>query len=179
MSASTTELISGLIRDVPDFPEPGVTFKDITPLLADPEGFAVATRALGEAFPGPVDAVFGMEARGFILGSVVARELGCGFVPVRKPGKLPREVHSEDYQLEYGSATLQVHADAVRPGARVLVVDDILATGGTVGAVASLVADLSAELVGVSVLLELVGLGGRTRLADAGVTDISAILTVA
>lgn len=178
MPQTETDLISSLIRDVPDFPEPGVVFKDITPLLADPNGLAAAVGALSTAFAGPIDAVLGMEARGFILGSVVARELNCGFIPVRKPGKLPRQVYSEDYDLEYGSATLQVHADAVHPGARVLVVDDILATGGTVGAVASLVTQMSAELVGVAVLIELEFLGGRARLAEAGVTDIAAVLRV-
>jgi adenine phosphoribosyltransferase len=173
---ATQRQLRELIRDVPDFPKPGIGFKDISPLLQSATGFAAAVDALAAASPPGVDVVLGMEARGFIFGAPVALALGAGFVPVRKPGKLPRRTVSESYDLEYGSNTLAVHADAVQPGARVLVVDDVLATGGTVLATAGLVRQLGAELVQVSVLMELAFLGGRGRLAAQGITDVHTVL---
>lgn len=168
--------LAALVVDVPDFPEPGVGFKDITPLLASPQGFADAVRALVGCSPADINVVVGMEARGFIFGAAVALELGAGFVPVRKPGKLPRASLTETYTLEYESTSLSVHADALAPGARVLIVDDVLATGGTVAAAATLVRRLGGELAGVSVLMELEFLGGRRRLAEAGIPDVQAVL---
>lgn len=170
-------LVSSLIADVPDWPRTGVVFKDITPLLASPEGFRQAVDAIVASAPEAIDVVVGMEARGFIFAAPVALVLGAGFVPVRKPGKLPRPVLSESFDLEYGTATLTMHADALVTGARVLVVDDVLATGGTVAATAALLKRLGAELVHVSVLLELAALGGRERLADQGISSCSAVLT--
>ena len=166
-------LVSSLIADVPDWPKPGVVFKDITPLLASPEGFRQAVDAIVASAPEAIDVVVGMEARGFIFAAPVALALGAGFVPVRKPGKLPRPVLSESFDLEYGTATLTMHADALVTGARVLVVDDVLATGGTVAATAALLKRLGAELVH----LELTALGGRERLADQGISSCSAVLT--
>jgi adenine phosphoribosyltransferase len=127
-------LVASLIRDVPDFPKPGVVYKDITPLLANHQGYQAAIDALVEAAPKGIDVVVGMEARGFVFAAPVALALGVGFVPVRKPGKLPMNVFSESFALEYGSDSLSVHQDAIQPHARVLVIDDVLATGGTVGA---------------------------------------------
>ncbi len=171
------ELISSLIRDVPDFPGPGVVFKDIMPLLRSHEGFTVAIDAMLEQSPHDVDVVVGMEARGFLFAAPIALRLGAGLVPVRKPGKLPGDVITESYALEYGNNTLAVPQDAVLPGQRVLVVDDVLATGGTVGATAALLKRLGADLVHVSVLLELDFLGGRDALASQGVDRCSAVLT--
>jgi adenine phosphoribosyltransferase len=153
-----------LIRDVPDFPRAGIAFKDITPLLADADGFNAAVEAMAMPWRGiALDAVFAIESRGFILGAAMARALGLGFVPVRKAGKLPAEVHGQDYALEYGSDRLEVHADAVAPGARVLLVDDVLATGGTLAATLALARRQGALVVGASVLVELAALGGRAR----------------
>ncbi len=171
-------LISGLIRDVPDFPKPGVVFKDITPLLASPQGYRAAITELVASAPGRIDVVVGMEARGFIFAGPVALELGAGFVPVRKPGKLPGDVYTQTFSLEYGHETLAVHTDAIMPGARVLVIDDVLATGGTVGATAALITRLGAELVHVSVLMELTFLNGREHMAALGITNCSAVLTI-
>jgi adenine phosphoribosyltransferase len=170
-------LVSSLIADVPDWPKPGVVFKDITPLLASPEGFRQAIDAIVASAPEAIDVVVGMEARGFIFAAPVALSLKAGFVPVRKPGKLPRAVLSESFDLEYGTATLTMHADALMSGARVLVVDDVLATGGTIAATAALLKRLGAELVHVSVLLELAALGGREHLASQGISSCSAVLT--
>ena len=172
------ELISSLIRDVPDFPKPGVLFKDITPLIASAEGYAAAIEELAASAPAGVDVVVGMEARGFIFAGPVALALGAGFVPVRKAGKLPGDVYTQSFSLEYGTETLAVHTDAVLPGARVLVVDDVLATGGTVGATAKLVEQLGAELVSVSVLLELSFLHGREHLESLGIASCASVLTV-
>lgn len=169
--------LAGLIADVVDFPTPGVTFKDITPLLADPAALRSAIDGLVELAPTDIDVVVGMEARGFIVGAPVAVALGAGFVPVRKPGKLPRPTLSATFALEYGTDELLVHADAVGPGMRVLIVDDVLATGGTMGATAGLVRSLGADLAGVAVLLELSFLGGRRRLAEQGVDAIASLLT--
>ena len=164
-AGTNRELITRLIRDVPDFPKPGVVFKDITPLLARPSGLAAAVTELVAASPREVDVVVGMEARGFIFAAPVALALGAGFVPVRKAGKLPAPTLSETFALEYGTETLAVHEDAIAPGSRVLIVDDVLATGGTITATAGLLSQLGAEVVQVSVLLELPELGGRRQLA--------------
>ena len=146
----------GLIKDIPDYPKPGVIFKDITPLLADPEGFEAVVQALAEPFRSAgVTKVMGAEARGFMLGAPVALELGAGFVPARKPGKLPREVASMEYDLEYGTAELQVHLDSFDSADKVLIVDDLVATGGTMEAQVKLIDELGAELVGVACLMEL------------------------
>ena len=169
-----TRLITARIRDVPDYPQPGVVFKDITPLLADGEAFRVVIDALAGTY-GPVDKVAGIEARGFILAAPVAARLGAGFVPIRKKGKLPGVTFAQEYQLEYGSATIEVLADAFDPGDRVLVIDDVLATGGTARATADLVLRGGARVAGISVLLELAFLHGRAKLADLPVT---ALLTV-
>jgi adenine phosphoribosyltransferase len=157
-----------LIRDVPDWPEPGIVFKDITPLLAEPEGMAWAVDRLYEPFAGKgIDLVAGIESRGFIFAVGVARALGAGFVPVRKPGKLPRETIRRDYQLEYGSDAVEIHADAVRTDHRVLVVDDVLATGGTMGATCDLFDEAGSEVVGCAVLIELGFLEGAEKVPHA------------
>jgi len=154
------------IREIPDFPSPGIVFKDITPLLLDPRALDAAVAGLAAlVMPPQVDFVVAAEARGFILGAALARELRAGFVPARKPGKLPGKTISADYTLEYGIDSLEVHADALASGARVLVHDDLLATGGTARALCDLVAELGAELVGCAFLVELSFLGGRARLA--------------
>lgn len=164
MSAVALPAFAALIRDVPDFPKPGIQFKDITPLLADAGGFAEVVGALAAPWRGAgVGCVAGIEARGFILGAALARELGAGFVPIRKPGKLPAQVVGQDYALEYGHDRLEVHADAIQPGARVLLVDDVLATGGTLLAARALIERVGAQLLGATVLVELEALSGRTR----------------
>jgi len=171
-------LILELIRDVPDWPKPGVTFKDITPLLERPDGLRAAVEALAETAPPDIDIVVGMEARGFIFAAPVALHLGAGFVPVRKPGKLPGDVYSQSFSLEYGHETLTMQVDALWPNARVLVIDDILATGGTVAATAALIKRLGAKLVHVSVLMELGFLDGRRALDEAGIESYSSVVTV-
>jgi len=153
------------IRDIPDFPQPGVVFRDITPLLGHPGAFRAATELMAAPFDGPVTKVVGIEARGFILGAAVAYELGLGMVPVRKAGKLPGETLHVDYELEYGTATIEVHADAFVAGARVLVVDDILATGGTAVATCDLLERAGAKVVAFEAVAELGFLRGRDRLA--------------
>jgi len=172
------QLIIDLIEDIPDFPKPGVVFKDITPLMASPAGFRASIAELVALAPERIDVVVGMEARGFILAAPVALELGAGFVPVRKPGKLPGQLYSEQFALEYGHETLTIKTDAILPGARVLVVDDVLATGGTVGATAALISRLGAELVHVTVLMELGFLPGREKLTELGIENYSAVVTV-
>jgi adenine phosphoribosyltransferase len=158
--------LRALIRDIPDFPEPGIVFKDITPLLADAQALDTAVRGLVEyARPLDVQCVLAAEARGFLLGPALALALGAGFALARKPGKLPYETISAEYELEYGSGRLELHSDAVRPGARVLVHDDLLATGGTARALCELAGRLGARIVGCSFLIELAFLGGRERLA--------------
>lgn len=153
-----------LIRDVPDFPKPGIRFKDITPVLADADGFASAIDALAAPWrDAGVQKVIGVEARGFILGAPLAQALGAGFVPVRKPGKLPGAVVRESYALEYGTDALELQADAFARGARVLLIDDVLATGGTLAATYALAERLEADIVGAGVLLELAALNGRAR----------------
>jgi adenine phosphoribosyltransferase len=159
------ERVGALVRDVVGFPQPDVTFKDITPVLADAAAFAESVAWLGAPFAGAVDTVAAIEARGFILGAPVAYALGTGLIPVRKLGKLPAETVAEAYMLEYGEATLEMHIDAVGPGDRVLIVDDVIATGGTVLATAGILRRAGAEVLGVAALLELVALGGRERLA--------------
>lgn len=158
--------LSRRIRDVPDFPVPGVVFKDITPLLRDPAALSLAVELLTQPYRSMrVDAVVGAESRGFIFGTAVARNLSAGFVPIRKPGKLPRATKRAAYSLEYGEDHLEIHEDAIKPGDRVLMVDDLLATGGTMVASCELVEQLGGEIVGVSVLIELVFLKGRAKLA--------------
>jgi adenine phosphoribosyltransferase len=183
-AADATESPSGVLRrlvvDVPDFPEPGVVFKDITPVLADPRAFGTVVEALADAGRDDsgrpaVDHVVGMEARGFILAAPVALALGAGFVPVRKIGKLPRETVVESYALEYGEATLEMHCDALTPGARVLLVDDVLATGGTVAATRRLVERCGAVAVGVAVLLDLSFLPGREAIGDLPLTSLMTV----
>jgi adenine phosphoribosyltransferase len=167
--------ISSLIADVPDFPKPGIVFKDITPLIRSSSGFAEAVRQLVAAAPSKVDVVVGMEARGFIFGAPVALELGLGFVPVRKPRKLPRATLTASYDLEYGTETLAVHADAITPGSRVLIVDDVLATGGTIAATADLMSQLEAEVAGVAVVVELGFLSGRQFLSSRGIAQVTSL----
>lgn len=171
-------LVASYIKDVPDFPRPGVVFKDITPLLACPQAYSACIDALVDLVPPGIDVVVGMEARGFVFAAPVALRLGVGFVPVRKPGKLPRDVYSETFDLEYGQDTLTVHQDAIQPGAKVLVLDDVLATGGTIGATAKLIRALGADLVHVLVMLELGFLNGRAHLAQMGIDDVGAMITV-
>ena len=162
------------VRDIPDFPTPGIVFKDITPLMADAGALDAAVRALADhARPKAVDVIIAAEARGFLLGPAVARELGAGFVLARKPGKLPWSTVRAEYLLEYGSDALELHSDAVAEGARVLVHDDLLATGGTARALTSLVEQLGGEVVGCSFLIELGFLGGREKLAPL---DVHALL---
>ena len=166
-----------LIRDIPDFPRPGVVFKDITPLLADADGYAAAVDALAAPWRGvALDAVLGIEARGFILGAALARELRCGFVPLRKPGKLPGPTLAVEYALEYGHDRLEIHADALPPGANVLVVDDVLATGGTLRAGVALVRRQGARVCAAEVLVELSPLGGRAGWDDPA--PLRAVLAV-
>lgn len=157
--------LDALVRDVPDFPAPGVSFKDVTPLLLDHVAFSTVVDAMVMRFGrGTVDKVVGIEARGFIFAAPVAYHFGAGFVPARKAGKLPAATQSVDYDLEYGSETLQIHQDAIASGDRVLIVDDVLATGGTAAATAKLVEDLGGEVVGLGFLIELGFLGGGARL---------------
>ncbi len=166
----TTVDLRDYVRDIADFPTPGIVFKDITPLLLDPIALDTAVASLaGLLGPDEVDFVVAAEARGFILGAALARELGAGFVPARKPGKLPGETVSAEYALEYGIDALEVHADALAGGARALIHDDLLATGGTAGALCDLVAGLGAEIVGCAFLVELSFLGGRARLEPLAV----------
>ena len=165
------ELIKAKVRDIPDYPQRGVMFKDITPLLADGKALAAVVSALAEGH-GPVDKVAGIEARGFILAASVACQLGSGFVPVRKQGRLPGPTYARSYQLEYGTATIEVHQDAFTPGERVLIVDDVLATGGTAEATADLVRHAGAEVAGIAVILELGFLGGRARLAEQNLRSL-------
>ncbi|HEY8751849.1 MAG TPA: adenine phosphoribosyltransferase [Tepidisphaeraceae bacterium] len=159
------ENLRRLIRDIPDFPKPGIRFRDITPLLANPSGLALAVELLANPFRGKnIDLVVGAESRGFIFGTAVACCLSAGFVIVRKPGKLPHQRISMTYDLEYGKDTLEMHADSIVKGQRVLIVDDLLATGGTMKACCDLVNQLGGEIAGLAVLIELAGLKGRDKL---------------
>lgn len=167
------ESLTRLIRDVEDFPKPGIVFKDITPLLGDPAGLSLAVELMANPWRDHrPDLVIGAESRGFIFGTAVAQSLSCGFVPVRKPGKLPSQTKSVKYELEYGTDELQIHADAIRPGQKILLVDDLLATGGTAKAACELVDALGGELLGITVLIELVELNGRDLLAPTTVQSL-------
>lgn len=165
--------LASLVRDVPDYPQPGIVFKDLTPLLADPAGFRQAIDELAQGYR-DVDKVVGIEARGFLLAAPVAYLLGAGVIPLRKAGKLPGLVHERSYDLEYGTSSLEVHRDAFAPGDRVLILDDVLATGGTAAAALHLVERCAAEVVGVGVLLELPFLKGRAALEGV---DVRALLS--
>jgi adenine phosphoribosyltransferase len=176
-SAELADYLDRLVRDVPDYPKPGVVFKDITPLLGDADGFrAVVDALVGDRAVGTVDKVAGVEARGFILAAPVAYRLRAGFVPIRKQGKLPSPTFEETYALEYGEAVVEVHADAFAPGDRVLLIDDVLATGGTAAAASELVRRAGGTVVGVGVLIELGFLDGRAAL-PAGL-GVQSLLTV-
>jgi adenine phosphoribosyltransferase len=172
MNLPKDEALKKFVRDVPEFPQPGVVFKDITPLLADKATFKQVVDLVCSRWTGDrPDVVAAIEARGFIPGGAVALGLGAGFVPIRKPGKLPWKTISQDYQLEYGTDQLQIHQDAIRPGQKVLIVDDVLATGGTACAAVELVRKLGGIVVGVHVLIELTELGGRRRLPGVEVVS--------
>lgn len=161
--------LESLIRDVPDFPKPGVLFKDFTPMLADPRGLSLAVELMANPYRGAgIELVVGAESRGFIFGTAIAQTLSAGFVPIRKPGKLPRSVHGVDYALEYGRDRLEIHSDAITPGRKVLVVDDLLATGGTLAACCELVSRAGATISGITVLIELPALGGRAKVSAFG-----------
>ena len=167
------ERVTELIRDVLDFPEPGIVFKDITPLLADHEGLGLVVDTLADSYRDSEPThVVGIESRGFILAAPIALKLGAGFIPIRKQGKLPREVISAKYDLEYGTDALEIHKDAVGSGDRVLIVDDVLATGGTAAAAANLVEGAGATLVGIGVIAELLFLEGRARLEGQNLTSL-------
>lgn len=165
--------LKSLIRDIPDFPKPGIVFRDITTLLSDPEGLRYAIDCMSEKCqPLNPDYIVGMESRGFLFGMPLAYKLGVGFIPVRKPGKLPAVCHSVEYELEYGTDRLDMHQDAIAPGQRVLVVDDLIATGGTAGATAKLLEQAGAELVGFCFLIELCDLGGRQKLPAVPIVSL-------
>ena len=171
--AADPAALRGYVRDIADYPTDGVTFRDITPLLGDGTMFAAAVNGLVENFNGlAVDRVVGIEARGFIFASAVAYRVGAGFVPVRKAGKLPWAVVREEYQLEYGTDKLEIHRDAIHPGERILVVDDVLATGGTAAATARLVETLGGVIAGLGFVVELDELGGRARLGERTVKSL-------
>src|SRR3974390_2386705 len=165
------QLITSRVRDIPDYPQPGVVFQDITPLLADAEACGAVVEAMARTY-GPVDKVAGIEARGFILAAPVAWRLGAGFVPIRKKGKLPGATLAQDYELEYGTATIEGPTDAFDPADRVLIIDDVRSTGGTARATADLVLRTGAQLAGIAVLLELSFLHGRARLAGLPVSAL-------
>jgi adenine phosphoribosyltransferase len=165
--------IERAIRNVPDFPKPGIQFKDITPVLADARLFAASIDLLvGDFKPGMVDAVVGIDARGFIFAAAAALRLEAGFVPVRKKGKLPYKSHEQDYALEYGTNTIAIHIDAVKPGSRVLLIDDLLATGGTAAAAAALLQKVGAKILEITFLIELSFLGGREKLKGCPVRSL-------
>lgn len=167
--------LKSLIRDIPDFPKPGILFRDITTLLRSPEGLRYTIDTLTQKCKEKglsADYVVGMESRGFIFGAPLAYQLGAGFIPVRKPGKLPAAVHTVEYELEYGIDRLEIHQDAFHPGSRVLIVDDLIATGGTAGATARLIQQLGCELVGFGFIIELRDLGGRRQLPDLPVVTL-------
>ena len=165
-----------LIRDIADYPKPGIVFKDITPLLANPAGLAMAVEQMANPYRTMgVEVVCGAESRGFIFGTALAQALNAGFIPIRKPGKLPYHTHAMSYDLEYGSDTLEIHTDAVRPGQKVLMVDDLLATGGTMQACCELVEKMGGNIVGLTMLIELTFLKGRAKLDRFG--EVHAVLT--
>lgn len=167
-----------LIRDVPDFPKSGVIFKDFTPMLADPGALALAVELMANPYRGQgIEIVVGAESRGFIFGTAIAQALSAGFVPIRKPGKLPSSVHGMDYDLEYGTDRLEIHTDAIKSGTRVLLVDDLLATGGTLEACGCLLAEkCQADIRGITVLIEILALGGRPRMERYG--ELHAVLSL-
>ena len=168
-----TSSLRELVRDIPDWPQPGIVFRDITPLLAAPDAFALAVDELAAPYADePIDKVLGVEARGFVFAAPLAYRRGAGFVPVRKAGKLPWEIEREEYALEYGTDLLEVHRDAVHPGERVLIVDDVIATGGTAEAVAKMVASQRGEIAACVFLIELTFLNGRSRLGDREVISL-------
>lgn len=170
---ATVNELAGAIRNVPDFPKPGIQFKDITPVLADPRLFRGLVGHLIQGLkPGEIDAVVGIDARGFIFGAAAALELGAGFVPIRKKGKLPYKTYEESYDLEYGSNTIAVHVDAVKPGSRVVLIDDLLATGGTAAAAVNLLSRVGAEVREVIFFVELGFLKGRERLGSVPVRSL-------
>ncbi|MBM6403906.1 adenine phosphoribosyltransferase [Phycicoccus sp. CSK15P-2] len=166
------EVVARTLRDVPDFPRPGIVFKDITPLLADPGAFATVVESLAAPRRGVVDLVAGVEARGFVVGAALAHHLGIGFVPIRKAGKLPGRTVSASYELEYGAETIEVHEDALAGGERVVLVDDVLASGGTAHAAWELLGRVGADVVGFDCIVELTALGGRARLGDRPVRSL-------
>src|SRR5271154_1497062 len=173
MPTVTPKEIEAAIRNVPDFPKPGIQFKDITPVLADARLFAGTIDLLTEKFsPGSVDAVVGIDARGFIFAAAAALKLNAGFIPVRKKGKLPHQTHEQDYALEYGSATVAMHTDALKPDALVLLIDDLLATGGTSAAAIALMKKLNAQILEIGFLIELKFLSGREKLKDHPIRSI-------
>lgn len=167
-----TELVRNRLRDVPDFPEPGVVFKDFTPLLADPQALEAVVADVRSRFGGEVDMVVGIEARGFMIGAATAYAMGVGFVPIRKSGKLPRETHEACYELEYGQACIEIHVDAFAQGSRVLIMDDVLATGGTAKAACELVERAGGTVAGVDVVVELGFLNGREKLDGYDVRSV-------
>ncbi len=168
-----TAWLASHVRDIPDFPKPGVVFKDITPLLADVDAFRFTVDALADRFSAyEVDVVLGVEARGFIVAAPVAYRLGAGFVPVRKAGKLPARIEREEYELEYGRDLLEVHCDSVRSGQRVLIVDDVMATGGTAAATVRLAQRLGGQVLGLGFIIELAFLGGRARLGEVDIVSL-------
>jgi adenine phosphoribosyltransferase len=169
----TVQNLRDAIRNVPDFPKPGIQFKDITPVLADPKLFAGCIELLIDGFkPGEIDTVVGIDARGFIFASAAALRLNAGFVPVRKKGKLPFDTHEQSYELEYGSNTIAIHTDAVRPGSRVLLIDDLLATGGTAEAAAMLLQKVGAKILEAAFFIELKDLNGRERIQHCPVRSL-------
>lgn len=173
MTTARTQQLAELVRDIPDFPSPGVVFKDITPLLADHGAFSACIDALAAHWDGErIDRVLGIEARGFIVAAPVAYRFGAGFTPVRKAGKLPWKVEHEEYELEYGTDRLEIHRDAVAAGERVLIIDDVLATGGTAAATVRLVERLGAEVAGLGFLIELGFLDGRSKLPDREIVSL-------
>lgn len=175
VSAEQTAWLKERIRGIPDYPQPGILFRDITPLLQDAAALRLVLDVFAARYRGAgIDQIVGIESRGFIFGTPLAYMLGTGFVPVRKKGKLPSTTIEQEYALEYGAATLEVHTDAVRPGQRVLIVDDLLATGGTTEGTVKLMRRLGAQVVGLAFLIELLALGGRQRLPDQ---DVFAILS--
>ncbi|KEA52156.1 MULTISPECIES: adenine phosphoribosyltransferase [Mangrovibacter] len=175
-TAQQLEYLKNSIKSIQDYPKPGILFRDVTSLLEDPKAFALSIDLIVERFKqAGITKVVGTEARGFLFGAPVALGLGVGFVPVRKPGKLPRKTLSETYELEYGTDKLEIHTDAIKAGDRVLVVDDLLATGGTIDATVKLIRQLGGEVTDAAFIINLFDLGGEQRLADVGVTSFSLV----
>lgn len=173
MSETVRAVLEACIRDVPDFPKPGILFKDITPVLSDPRTFNMCLDAMAERYDGAtLDVIVGIEARGFIFGAALASRMRKAFVPARKPGKLPGAKHRVEYQLEYGTDAIEMHFDAIRPGQQVLVVDDVLATGGTASATCELVQKLGGHVIGASFVIELTFLPGRERMRPIAVSSL-------